>query len=111
MSQSTVAVTSENFNEVVLNSEKPVIVDFWAAWCQPCLMIGPILEEIADEYAEKVTIAKLDVDDPSNMELAAKYQITSIPAIKVFVGGEVAHEIVGSRPKAAFLNEFAEYLN
>jgi thioredoxin 1 len=94
-------VTAANFTEVVLNSEKPVLVDFWAEWCGPCRMVGPILDEIGAEYADKITIVKVNVDEEPH--LAAEYQITGIPAMKVFQNGKIVKEMVGAKPKPALL--------
>lgn len=102
------AVTDASFQEDVLNSDRPVIVDFWAEWCGPCRMVGPVLDQIAEEHAEKVDVVKLNVDE--NSETAAKYGITSIPAIYVFKDGEVAKTSVGAKPKAVLEKEFAEFL-
>lgn len=98
-----VIVDEQTFEKVVLQSEIPVLVDFWAAWCGPCRMVAPVLDEIAGEQEGKLLIAKLNVDE--NPNLAAKYRITSIPAMKVFKGGEEVHEIIGAMPKAMIENE------
>ncbi|MBO3758292.1 thioredoxin [Ciceribacter sp. L1K23] len=95
----TVKVDNANFQAEVLESAEPVIVDFWAEWCGPCKMIGPSLEEISQEMAGKVKIAKLNIDE--NPELAAKFGVRSIPTLAMFKGGEVADIKVGAAPKTA----------
>ncbi|SLF16317.1 thioredoxin [Mycobacteroides abscessus subsp. bolletii] len=101
-------VTDATFSDEVLRSDKPVIVDFWAEWCGPCRMVGPVVDQIGEEYGDKVKVLKLDVEN--NPATAMKYGITSIPAIYVFKDGEVAKQTVGARPKAALEEEFAEFL-
>ena len=103
-----VDVTDATFNSQVLDSEGTVLVDFWAEWCGPCRMVSPILDQIAAEHADKITIVKLNVDD--NPETAMKYQITSIPAMKVYRGGEVVKTVIGAKPKGALEQDLAEYL-
>ncbi len=98
-------VTDATFDEVVLQSDKPVLVDFWAAWCGPCRMIAPIVEELSKDFGDKVTVAKVDVD--ANQEFAAKYGVRNIPTILLFKGGEVADKQVGVAPK----NVYADKLN
>ncbi len=93
-----VEVDVYSFDDVVLQSDKPVLVDFWATWCKPCLMIAPILDELAEEYDGKVTFTKLDLDQ--NQKIAANYGIMSIPALIIFKDGEPVANIVGARPKA-----------
>ena len=90
-------ITDSNFEELVLKSDKPVLVDFWAEWCGPCRMIGPLVEELAKEYDGKAVIGKLNVDE--NPGVASKYGIRSIPTLLVFKGGEVVDKIVGAVPK------------
>jgi thioredoxin 1 len=104
----TVKVTDESFADDVLMSTKPVIVDFWASWCGPCRMVAPILEEIAAAHSDKVTIAKIDVD--ANPQVSMDYKILSIPTLLVFRNGKPVKQIIGAKPKAALLAEFAEYL-
>ena len=90
-------VTDANFDEVILNSDKPAIVDFWAEWCGPCRMVGPIVAEIAEEYSDKVVVGKLDVD--SNPGISSRFGIRNIPTILFFKGGEVVDKQVGAVPK------------
>ncbi len=101
-------VTDASFEADVLKSDKPVLVDFWAEWCTPCRMVGPIIDDIASEYSDKISVAKVDVD--SNPAVASTYGITSIPAVFVFKDGEVVARSIGAKPKAAFEQEFAEFL-
>ena len=96
-------LTDQNFDEVVLHSDKPVIVDFWAEWCGPCRMVGPIVEEIGNDFAEKAVIGKLDVD--SNPNVTRKYGIRNIPTVLFFKNGEVADKQVGAVPKSNLVNK------
>ncbi len=104
----TVKVTDKTFVDDVLTSEKPVLVDFWATWCGPCKMVAPVLEEIAAENGEKLTIAKLDID--ANPNTARDYQVMSIPTLILFQGGKPVKQIVGAKPKAALLSDLADVL-
>ncbi len=92
-----ITIDDGNFDQIVLQSDKPVLVDFWAPWCRPCLMIAPILDELAGEYNGRVSIARMDVDQ--NPKTAAKYNIMSIPTLLIFKKGEPVSHIVGVRPK------------
>ena len=105
---SATEVTDANFDELVINSKDTIMVDFWAEWCGPCRAVGPILDQIASENADKIKIVKLNVDD--NPQMAMKYQITSIPAMKVFRGGEVVKTVIGAKPKPAIEADLAEFL-
>jgi thioredoxin 1 len=104
----TKAVTDATFEDEVLKSDKPVVVDYWAEWCGPCRQVAPVLEEIATEHADKIEVVKLNVDD--NPETSRRYRILNIPTLSVFKDGEVVKEIVGARPKSALLRELADFL-
>ncbi|HEU5473119.1 MAG TPA: thioredoxin [Actinophytocola sp.] len=108
MAANTVVVTDSSFSTDVLGSDKLVLVDFWATWCGPCRMVAPVLEEIAAEHQETLTVAKLDIDE--NPATARDYQVMSIPTLILFKGGEPVKQIVGAKPKAALLNDLADYL-
>ncbi|HBK83416.1 MAG TPA: thioredoxin [Flavobacterium sp.] len=93
-------ITDATFNEVVLQSKKPVVVDFWAAWCGPCRMVGPVIDEIYSEYEGRAVVGKVDVD--ANQEFAAKYGVRNIPTVLVFQNGEVVGRQVGVAPKKTY---------
>lgn len=108
MGANTVTVTDASFVKDVLESDKLVLVDFWANWCGPCRMVAPVLEEIAAEHADTLTVAKLDID--KNPGTARDYQVLSIPTMILFKGGEPVKQIVGAKPKTALLQDLAGYL-
>ena len=108
MGQNTKTVTDATFAADVLGADGPVLVDFWAEWCGPCKMVAPVLDEIAGEYAGKITVAKVNIDE--NPGIARGYQILSIPTMSVFDKGQIVKSIVGARPKAAILKELADYI-
>ena len=94
-----ITVTKENFENEVIKSDKPVLLDFWASWCGPCKMLAPVIAEIAEEYAEEVKVGKVNVDEQE--ELAAAFRISSIPTVVVMKNGEITDMAVGYRPKEA----------
>ena len=96
-------ITTENFEEMVLNSDKPVLVDFWAEWCGPCRMVGPIVDELHTEYEGKAIVGKVNVDD--QQEISAKYGIRNIPTILFFKAGEIVDKNVGVAPKSDLANK------
>jgi thioredoxin 1 len=100
-----IILTDKNFNDEVINSQVPVLVDFWAVWCGPCQMIGPVIAEIAQEFEGKIKVGKVNVDE--NQATAAKYGIRGIPTLLFFKGGEVANQVVGVQPK----NKLVELIN
>ncbi|MCI6967315.1 thioredoxin [bacterium] len=107
-SERVLHVTEAGFDAEVLGSKELVLVDFWASWCGPCRMIAPVLDELAEEYAGRVKICKVNVDEEP--ALAQRYKIMSIPAVFLFRGGEVVEKMVGARPKQAFADAIEENL-
>ena len=101
-------VTTASFQADVLQNAKPVLVDFWAEWCGPCRQVSPIVDEIAGEYADKLEVVKVNVDNEP--ALAQQYGITGIPALQVFQGGQLVKQMVGARPKAVLLQDLAEFI-
>ncbi len=103
-----IEITDANFDTEVLKSELPVLIDFWAAWCGPCRMIHPVVEELADEYDGKLKVGKLDVD--VNQQTAIRYGVRSIPTVLLILNGEVKETIIGAVPKAMFVEKISPYV-
>lgn len=104
----TIHVTKENFDAEVLQSDVPVLVDFWAPWCGPCKMVGPVMEQLSDEFAGKAKIAKIDVD--SQGELAVRYNVMSVPAMFIFKNGEIVDQSIGALPKPHFVDMLSKHI-
>ena len=103
-----VAVTEQSFESEVVNSQVPVLVDFWAAWCGPCRAIAPTVEELATEYGDKLKVVKVDVDE--NPQVSGSYGVQSIPTLLIFKGGEVVERLIGAHPKAVLVSKLQPHL-
>jgi thioredoxin 1 len=101
-------ITDATFNDVVLKSDKPVLVDFWAEWCGPCRMVGPIIDEISNEFEGKAVVGKVDVDN--NHEFASKFGVRNIPTVLLFKNGELIDRKVGVSPKSVYVSAIEEHL-
>ncbi|NLY18381.1 MAG: thioredoxin [Clostridiaceae bacterium] len=108
MSSSVITITKENFDTEVIRSEIPVLVDFWAAWCGPCRMVAPVVDEIAKDYEGKVKVGKINVDEQN--ELAEKFRIVSIPTLMVFKNGQIAESVMGARSKESIAQMLDKHL-
>jgi thioredoxin 1 len=108
MAEGITTLTNDTFDEIIGAADGAVLVDFWAEWCGPCKMIAPVLEELAGELAGQVSIAKLNVDEAS--DIARRFEVMSIPTLLIFKDGEVAKRLVGAKPKAAILEDLNEFL-
>ncbi|MGH8875384.1 MAG: thioredoxin [Acidimicrobiia bacterium] len=107
MPGNTLTITDSSFEEAI-RGDSPVLVDFWAEWCGPCRLVAPVLEELAGEYSDQLTVGKLNIDE--NPQAAASYDVMSIPTLILFADGVEKKRIVGARPKQALVQELAEYL-
>lgn len=101
-------ITDSNFKDTVLNSDKPVLVDFWAAWCGPCMMLGPIVDEISNDFDCKAVVGKVDVDN--NQDVSVEYGIRNIPTLLIFKNGEVVDKLVGVSPKEVIAEKLSAHL-
>jgi thioredoxin 1 len=108
MTSNVIVITDATFDELVNKSEIPVVVDFWAPWCGPCRAVAPILDELAGEYAEKITIGKINADE--NVESVTAAGVASIPTMNVYVKGVLVKSIVGAKPKPVLLEELADFI-
>ena len=108
MGDGILTLSDATFDESIGGAEKPILVDFWAEWCGPCKMVAPVLEEIANEHADRISIAKLNVDD--NPNIARRYDVMSIPTLLVFADGEVRKRLVGAKGKAQLLEELSDII-
>ena len=104
----TKIVTDDSFEAEVLKSPRPVIVEYWAAWCGPCRQVAPVLDSIAADYGDMIDLVKVNVDE--NPDTARKYAILHVPTVSVFAGGEVVRQVIGARSKSALVREFADVL-
>ena len=105
----TVAVTDESFDQEVLKSSVPVLVDFWAAWCGPCKTIAPTIDQLSVEYAGKMKVVKVDVD--ANIEVSSRYGVMSIPTVMLFKGGQAVEKVIGAMPKPALMAKIQPHLS
>lgn len=108
MSDKVITITKDNFEKEVIQSDKPVLVDFWAAWCGPCRMVAPIVDQIATEYEGKVKVGKVNVDEQG--ELASQFRVMSIPTLMVFKDGKLAESVMGARSKEALAGMLNKHL-
>ena len=104
-----IEVTESTFQKEVINSDKPVLIDFWAEWCGPCKMIAPVVEELAKEYDGKLKVGKVDVD--SNQQISMQYGVRSIPTLLIFKGGKVVDQVIGAVPKRMLVEKVSRHLN